>query len=109
MLRVVFLSVVFVLACSICFAADVVLKWDPSAGATGYKIQKSIDMGVTWAAPVDVGNVTTYTVTSVEENVVVFFRASAYNVAGESVRSWSGAWFDMRKKPVASPAGQGIQ
>jgi hypothetical protein len=94
---------------SVSFAVDVDLKWDPSSGATGYKIQKSIDLGVTWAAAVDVGNVMSFTYANVEENVLVLFRASAYNAAGESIRTWSGAWFDSRKKPTAPPGGQGIK
>jgi hypothetical protein len=109
MFRIVFLVLVFIFMVSPGFAADVTLKWDPSAGATGYKIQKSVDLGVIWSAPVDVGNVTTYTYLNVEENALVIFRASAYNAAGESIRSWSGAWFDARKKPVSAPSGQGIQ
>lgn len=109
MFRIVFVILVFIFMVSPGLAADVTLKWDPSAGATGYKIQKSADLGVTWAVAVDVGNVITYTYTNVEENALVIFRASAYNAAGESVRSWSGAWFDGRKKPVSAPSGQGIQ
>lgn len=91
------------------FAAEVDLQWDPSTGATGYKLQKSTDLGVTWTTPIDVGNVTVYKYTNVEENTLVLFRASAYNAAGESIRTWSGAWYDHRKKPVSPPAGIGIQ
>jgi hypothetical protein len=109
MFRMVFVVLFFLIMVSPGFAADVTLKWDASAGATGYKIQKSVDLGVTWSAAVDVGNVTTYTYSSVEENVLVIFRASAYNAVGESIRTWSGAWFDSRKKPVSAPSGQGIQ
>jgi hypothetical protein len=90
-------------------AADVPLKWDASNGATGYKIQKSLDLGVTWLTGVDVGNVTTYTYTGVEENILVLFRASAYNANGESIRTWSGAWYDHRKKPILPASGMGIQ
>lgn len=109
MFKTLFLTLVFVFMASVTLAADVTLKWDPSSGAQGYKIQKSLDLGVTWSAPVDVGNVTVYTYSSVEENTIVLFRSSAYNGAGESIRSWSGAWFDQRKKPISSPSGQGIQ
>jgi len=109
MFKTLFLSLVFIFMVSAALAADVTLKWDPSTGAIGYKIQKSVDLGVTWLAAIDVGNVTTYVYTSVEENVLVIFRASAYNAAGESIRTWSGAWFDSRKKPVIAPSGQGVQ
>jgi hypothetical protein len=109
MFRTLFFALILILITSVALAVDVDLKWDASAGATGYKIQKSVDLGATWSAAIDVGNVTTYKYTNVEENVVVLFRASAYNANGESIRTWSGAWFDSRKKPVSSPSGQGVQ
>lgn len=109
MFKIFLVVLIFSLIGSPGFAAEVTLKWDPSEGATGYKIQKSVDIGVTWSPGVDVGNVTTYTYSNVEENVFVIFRASAYNAVGESIRTWSGAWFDSRKKPVSAPSGQGIQ
>jgi len=107
--KILFLSLIFLLFNLPAFGADVVLKWDASTGATGYKIHKSIDQGVTWSTAIDVGNVTTYTYTSVEENTLVLFRASAYNAVGESVRTWSGAWYDHRNKPLPAPSGTGIQ
>jgi hypothetical protein len=109
LLRALFFLAVLVLGGSVGFAADVSLKWDPSEGATGYKVQKSLDLGVTWSTGIDVGSVTTFVFKNVEENVLVLFRASAYNAAGESIRTWSGAWFDARKKPVSPPSGQGIE
>lgn len=107
MFRILFLTLVLIFAASITLAADVDLKWDASAGATGYKIQKSLDLGVTWLPAIDVGNVTTYKYTNVEENVLVLFRASAYNANGEAIRTWSGAWFDQRKKPISAASGLG--
>jgi hypothetical protein len=92
-----------------CFAADVVLRWDASIGATGYKIYKSEDNGVTWGTGLDVGNVTTHTYTNVIETKLVLFRISAYNASVESIRLWSGAWYDHRLKPVMAPTGAGIQ
>ncbi len=109
MVKILFLTMVFVFLSYPVLAADVDLKWDLSPGATGYKIQRSVDLGVTWLTAVDVGNVLTYRYLNVEENVLVLFRATAYNANGESIRTWSGAWFDQRKKPVSSPSGQGIQ
>lgn len=90
-------------------AADVSLKWDVSTGATGYKVYKSEDLGVTWGTPVDVGNVTTYIWTGIIEDKMILFRVSAYNANGESIRTWSGAWYDHRLRPINSPSGTGIQ
>jgi hypothetical protein len=89
-------------------AADVSLKWDAVTDVTGYKIYKSEDMGVTWTAPVDAGNVTTYTYVGVVQDKMVLFKVSAYNTFGESIRHWSGAWFDYRLKPINSAGGAGI-
>lgn len=89
-------------------AADVPLKWDPSPGATGYKVFMSTDQGETWLTPMDIGNVTAFTYTNVLEDRLILFKASAYNEGGEAVRTWSGAWYDHRKKPLTPPAGQGI-
>jgi len=109
MFKTIFFSLILIFMSSFVFAVDVELQWDPSQGATGYKIQKSLDLGVTWATAIDVGNVTTYKYLNVEENALVLFRASAYNTVGESIRTWSGAWIDQRKKPVVAPTGQGIK
>ncbi len=100
---------VVLLISSMSFATDVSLKWNPSVGATGYKVYKSEDLGVTWGTPVDVGNVTTYIYLAVIETKMVLFRVSAYNTTEESIRFWSGAWFDNRLKPINSPPGAGIQ
>ncbi|MBU2118643.1 MAG: hypothetical protein KJ954_13735, partial [Alphaproteobacteria bacterium] len=91
------------------FAVDVDLTWDASIGATGYKVYKSEDLGVTWATPIDVGNVLVYKYLGVIETKMVIFRTSAYNANEESIRKWSGAWYDFTKKPINSPGGTGIQ
>lgn len=90
------------------FAADINLQWDPSEGATGYKIYKSLDLGVTWLTGTDVGNMTTFKILNVEENTLVLFRVSAYNQTGEAIRTEYGAWYDHRKKPPLNPTGLGI-
>lgn len=108
MKKIILLTIGIVLMASVSFAVDIPLKWDASIGATGYKIYKSEDMGVTWGTPVDVGNVTTYTYLAVIETKMVLFRVSAYSANGESIRYWSGAWYDQRLKPIASPTGLGI-
>ena len=99
------------------FAADVQMKWDAVSGATGYKIYMSTDMGDTWDNGVDVGmaqqNPTVpseriYTYQNVPEDRMVLFKGSAYNANAETIRDWSGAWYDHRKKPLETP-GLGIR
>jgi hypothetical protein len=91
------------------WAVDFTVRWDPVLGATGYKIYVSNDLGVTWAAGIDVGNVTQKLLTGMAEDRIVFTKASAYNAAGETVAHWMGAWYDFRKKPLTNPGGTGIQ
>ena len=100
--------ILFLILTAPVFAADINLKWDPSEGATGYKIYKSLDIGVTWSPGTDVGNVTTFRVLNVEENIIILFRVSAYNQTGEAIRTEYGAWYDHRKKPPLNPSGLGI-
>ena len=90
------------------FAVDATLNWDASADATGYKIFKSLDLGVTWDAGIDVGNVTTYLYTNIEETGLVIFRVSAYNDFGETINFWSGAWFNYLWLPPLSAQGLGF-
>lgn len=91
------------------FAADVINEWAASAGATGYKIYKSEDLGVTWSAPVDVGNVVSYTWVGVVDTRLVLFRVSAYNASGETVRYWSGTFWNSLWKPVSAASSLGIR
>jgi len=87
------------------FAADVEMGWNEVADATGYKVYMSLDQGQTWEQPVDVGMAQqdpdnplrrVYTYTDVPEDRLILFKGSAYNDDGESIREWSGAWYDYR-------------
>ena len=100
--------ILFLILTAPVLAADINLQWDPSEGATGYKIYKSLDLGVTWGPGVDVGNVTISRALNIEENILVLFRVSAYNQTGEAIRTEYGAWYDHRKKPPFNPTGLGI-
>jgi hypothetical protein len=104
-MRKVLLAVALVLFPMLTFAASVELEWDAVAGAAGYKIYVSNDLGVTWAS-VDVGNVTTRVMTGVLEDRIVLFKGSAYKTGGteETIRNWSGAFYDHRRLPLLTPA-----
>jgi hypothetical protein len=88
--------------------ADATLKWDPSEGATGYKIYQSTDQGATWDAGVDVGNVTEYLYQGIPDTGLVMFRASAYNASGESIKYGSGCWYNGSFAPPEQPSGLGM-
>ena len=68
-----------------------------------------MDLRLTWDVGIDVGNVTTYTYQGVREDISVDFRVSAYNTGGETIRLWSGAWYDHTLRPVDDPGGAGIE
>jgi hypothetical protein len=74
-------------------AADLTLHWDTSAGATGYKLSSSTDLGVTWSVPRDAGNAQTFVWTGAPDTGLVLFRVSAYNAQGEAIRTEAGAWY----------------
>lgn len=90
-------------------AADVVLSFDPVDGATGYRIEMSQDLGITWGMSQDTVGMTTHTFTGAPEDSLLLFRVAAYNDVQESVRTYSGAWYDHRLVPMDSPSGAGIQ
>ena len=100
--------VAFFFMSSMAMAVDIEMEWDVSPGATGYKIYKSIDNGVTWDSGIDVGNIIEYTYLNVEETGLVIFRVSAYNDAGESVTYWAGAWYNHLWLPPAPTAALSI-
>ncbi len=102
------IAIIF-LSSSWAFADSVTLKWDPSTGATSYKLYTSLDQGITWSAGVDVGNVTQYIMTNVPGNVFVMFKVSALNGVAESVTHWMGAWYDGRRRPPDYAAGLGAR
>jgi hypothetical protein len=62
------------------------LKWWPIDGATGYKIKYGTTSG-SYATTIDVGNVTTYTVTGLSANTNYYLTAVAYNSAGDSANT----------------------
>lgn len=93
-------------------AADVTLQFDPVSGATGYKIEQGTCTNVLWSGSLlDIGDVTVFTYPDVSEIDFVLFRIGAYNDSQpeSSWRTYSGAWYDERLKPLADPSGTGIQ
>lgn len=104
----IYSMIVFLLFTNIALAVDATLAWEVSEGSTGYKIYKSLDNGVTWDTGIDVGNVTNYLYTGIEETGLVLFRVSAYNTAGDTINYWSGAWFNYLWLPPLSAQGLGI-
>lgn len=96
-------------AATVVMAADVTMKWDPVAGADGYRIEMSLDQGVTWDSPgVDVGNVTQYTYVGVAETGLVMFRMVVYATGKQDqISTWMGAWYDHTKRPLDPTEGLG--
>lgn len=90
------------------WADEVTASWEAVAGATGYKLQISTDMGTTWTDLVDAGANTTITV-DVPSSGLVLLRAVAYNEQHTSIRYEYGAWYCGDWKPVDRPVGFGLK
>jgi hypothetical protein len=90
-------------------AADITLSWDAVQDATGYKIYASVDMGITWDAGFDVGNVTTHVCLTQPDSGLILYRVSAYNDQGEAIRFEAGAWYNGSWRPPDKVRGSGIE
>jgi len=62
------------------------LSWNTVPDADGYKVYYGTVSSV-YGAPVDVGNVTSYTVPELTNGTTYYFVVTAYNVTGESTNS----------------------
>lgn len=64
-------------------AAEVTLAWDANTESdlAGYRLYYGLSSGV-YGDPVDVGNVTEYTLTGITPNVDVYYAATAYDTSG---------------------------
>ena len=91
------------------WAADVTLKWATVDDADGYRISQSVDMGNTWGTPIDVGDVSSYTVTGVPDSGLVMWRVESYNAHGTAINSWAGAWYNKDWQPPTAPTQLGVQ
>lgn len=67
------------------WARDITLAWNGSQDATGYELYTGSEPGV-YDDPVDVGDVTTYTMTNLGPSVR-YFALKAYNSFGKSLFS----------------------
>src|SRR3990170_6672109 len=87
------LAIIFIVALGItnpAHAGEAVLTWDPPTTNTdgtpltdlaGYKIHYGTTSG-NYTTVIDVGNVTTYTVTNLTNNVTYYFATTAYDSSG---------------------------
>ena len=101
MKKLIFLAVLLIP--SFVFAADVKLDWDASAGATGYKVEMSTDLGVTWQAPI-LATSKPFVYPGVPEDKLILFRVSSFNAVAEATNKYAGCWYDHRQKlgyPIA--------
>lgn len=80
------LTIICIAAITPVAAGSVNLLWDPSAGATGYKVYSGPSEG-SYGTPLTVGNVTQITFGTMPDCVPTWFAVSAFNSAGESAPS----------------------
>lgn len=102
------LMLMILLLPGLAFTADIPLRWDVVDGADGYKIHRSVDQGVTWDVVADLA-VTETVLLDQPDSGLVLYRVSSYNANGETLRSWSGAWYNKDWQPPADPGNTGIR
>ena len=94
---------------------DIDIEWTQSTGATGYKVETSVDAGATW---VEIPTLTFTTRTegtlnlanatiTVADNVLVLARVGAYNAVGISWRLEAGIFYNGAWRPLHAPTGLG--
>lgn len=97
------LTILIFLCASVAQAADVEMGWDEVTDATGYKIYMSTDQGASWDLGTDVGLAQQdpdnsqrriYTYPNVPEDILILFMGSAYNANAETIKTWSGCWYN---------------
>ncbi len=103
------------------WAADMPVEWKQSAGAVGYKIQVSEDLGATWneiqnltfttfillnETTQETINMAKSTIT-IADNVLVLVRVGAYNSVGTSWRLEAGIFYNSAWMPLPAPTGLG--
>ncbi|OGV12135.1 MAG: hypothetical protein A2440_17655 [Stygiobacter sp. RIFOXYC2_FULL_38_25] len=85
-------------------------NWNSSVGATGYKLDVSTDLNFGAGSFVagfqnkDVGNVTTYSVTSLTGGTTYYYRIRSYNANGESASSGTVTVLTIPIPPIALAA-----
>ena len=99
------MSALLLLCTAAATAADVELQWNSAVLADGYNIYYSTDLGVSWSAAIDVGNVLTYTVPDIPDTGIVLFRIGAYNEYDETVISWQGVFYCGEWMPPGHASG----
>jgi PKD repeat protein len=84
-------------------AAEVTLAWEPGVGEIdGYLLHWGTSSGV-YPNSIDVGNVTQYTVTGLQEGVTYYFVIQAYNEYGKSPNSNEVQWVASSGDPPNEP------
>jgi hypothetical protein len=108
-LVIAFALAMMMVGASIALGDDVVLSWNAATGAASYKIQMSIDQGVTWATERPVPSGTTFIWTGAPATGLVLFRVVSINSAGQAIRTDAGVWKNNSWKPPDQAGGFGVQ
>lgn len=103
-----FITMIMLLAGAVASdAASITLSWQPSTGATSYRIYQSVDRGLTWTQVLETG--TTSAVVVTPDTGLTLYRGSVLDETGESIRFEYGAWYNGDLLTAPPPTGLGIQ
>ncbi len=95
-------SFIFFFVTGQALSGTIKLSWDPVySGVAGYKIYYGTSSG-SYTANINVGNVTTYNVDSLQECVMYYFAVKSYNSAGVESLSYSNEVSGLPKPVVQS-------
>jgi len=100
------LSVIFSLFAARAQAAQVTLAWDPNTelDLAGYKIYYGFETG-NYSYSIDVGDITSYTISGIEENRAIYLAATAYDVNGNESEYSEQVVFKAENQPPVADAG----
>lgn len=100
------LSVIFSLFAARAHAAQVTLAWDPNTelDLAGYKIYYGFETG-NYSYSIDVGDITNYTISGLEENRTIYLAATAYDVNGNESECSEQVVFKAENQPPVADAG----
>ena len=101
---VTFLIILKIFSPTLALAAEVTIKWDFNAQATGYKLHYGFE-SKSYGKIIDVGLNLQHTISGLDDNQMYYFAATSYNEFGESDFSEEISYKPVINQPPIADAG----